>query len=176
MANRYAKVDEETQSIFDTALTIDHDVFLVNGVTFDILFGYAPVNDEGQTTGPALKIHGYPVNSISSITNLKNRVKGNADAEIILDGDTWPQLTEAQKNAVADRALECFEVARNIDGETITDTHGRPKLKMRLADWHISIFTDIVKRHGSSSPEVAQLTSLAKSGQLDFDFAKKLTQ
>jgi hypothetical protein len=174
MANKYAKVDVETSQIFEEVLGENHDEMTAIGVTFDILFGYAPVNDEGERTGNALKIHGFPTNSISSIVNLKNRVKGNADAEIVLDGDIWPDLTIEQKKAVLDRAVEQFEISRNIDGEVITDTHGRPKLKMRQADWCISVFTDIVKRHGVNAPESAQLAALVKNIQLAFDFMKQI--
>jgi hypothetical protein len=171
MANRYAKIDKETKSILDEVLKTHQKDLNANSVKFDVLFGYAPVNDEGEQTGPALKIHGYPTNSISRIVNLRDRVKGNADAEVILDGDTWESLTNEQKAAVIDRALEQFELARNIDGEVITDNHGRPKLKMRQADWMLSMFNSIAIRHGAASPEVEQLKIFTdKCSQIYFPF------
>lgn len=175
MANKYTKADEETLKMLDAVVAEHHDDLSAHGVTFDVLFGFAPTNDEGERTGPALKIHGYPTNSISSITNLKNRVKGNADVEIILDGDSWGKLTTEQKTAILDRAVEHFELARNVDGESISDTHGRPKIKMVQADWQISIFNSIAHRHGLNSPEGQQLSLLAESGQLKFPFLKKVS-
>lgn len=171
MANRYAKIDKDTKSIMDEVLKTHQKDLYSNNVKFDALFGYAPVNDEGEQTGPALKVHGFPTNSISRIVNLRDRVKGNADAEIILDGDSWVNLTKEQKAAVIDRALQHFELARNIDGEVITDTHGRPKLKMRQADWALMMFNSIAIRHGAASPEVEQLKIFTdKCSQIYFPF------
>jgi hypothetical protein len=163
MANKFEKIGADIQTLFDEVLEEHHQELIAIGVSFDILIGYAPKNDEGERTGPALKIHGLPTNSMSGIVNLKNRVKGNADAEIILDGDTWPTLQDDQKKAILDRALEYFVVARNIDGEVIMDTHGRPKLKMRQPDWNFSLFNSIAARHGAASPEVETMKSFAKT-------------
>jgi hypothetical protein len=174
MANKYTKADNETRAEIDGVIKEHHEELSAIGVEFDVLFGYAPTNDEGEITGSALKVHGYPVNSVSRIVNLRDRVKGNADAEIILDGDAWPKLEPEQKTAVIDRAISQFVIARNIDGEVILDTHGRPKLKLRQADWHIEIYNDIASRHGANSPEITQLMGLAKSGQIDFGFMKQL--
>jgi len=162
MANKYIKADAVTQTLFDEVLAEHHGELNAIGITFDVLLGFAAKNDDGESTGAALKIHGFPTNSVSAIVNLKNRVKGNADAEIILDGDTWASLNEEQQSAVIDRAIQFFEVARNIDGAVVLDTHGRPKLKMRAADWNFQLFNCIAERHGVASPEVETLKRFSK--------------
>jgi hypothetical protein len=163
MANKYTKIDKGTKELVDQVLKNHQGGLNAVGVKFDFLFGYAPVNDDGERTGPALKVHGIPTNSISRIVNLRDRVKGNGDAEVILDGDTWPNLTEAQQVAIIDRALEHFEISRDIDGEVIFDTHGRPKLKLRQADWTITLFNSIAVRHGEASPEVETLRKFSEA-------------
>jgi len=162
MANKYEKINAATQILFDEALEKYHGGTSAVGVTFDLLFGYAPVNDEGERTGPALKISGYPTNSISKIVDLANRVKGNGDAQIILDGDTWADLKDEQKIAILDRAINQFDIARNLDGEVVTDTHGRPKLKMVKADWQFSYYSNIAKRHGKNSPEMESIKQFSE--------------
>lgn len=162
MASKYIKADAVTQTLFDEVVAEHHKELDAIGITFDVLLGFAAKNDDGEVTGPALKIHGFPTNSISAIVNLKNRVKGNADAEIILDGDTLPNLNDEQIRAVIDRAIQFFEVARNIDGAVVLDTHGRPKLKMRAADWNFQLFNCIAERHGVASPEVETLKRFSK--------------
>lgn len=177
MANKYIKADEATQAIFNEILEEHHKELSAVGITFDLLFGYAAKNDDQEIIGNALKVGGFPTNSISSIIDLKNRVKGNADAEVVLDGDTWPKLDEEQKRAVIDRALQHFVVARNIDDAVVLDTHGRPKLKLRKEDWRISLFNVIAQRHGVASPEVDTLKRFTKEcANIYFPFMDDMTK
>ena len=133
-----------------------HTNFNEAALTFDVFLAYAPENDAGEKTGPALKQHGYPCGGIVSIVSLKNRVCGRSDAEIVLDGDSWPKLTSEEQDALIDHELEHVVVARDLEGAIIRDTHGRPKLKMKLHDREHGWFDSIAKRHGAASGEVQQ--------------------
>jgi hypothetical protein len=175
MPSRYEKAPVEAHEILDQLVELYHKDHYAIGTKFDILMAYAPENDEGEKTGTALKMHGYPCNGVARIVGLKERVKGCGDAEIILDGDTWPGLEPEQQSAIIDHELCHFVIRRNLQGEVLNDTHGRPKLRMRLHDVQHGWFREVAMRHGDASPEIDQAKKLFTDeiGQVFFPFIPK---
>lgn len=179
MASKYTKADKETLKIFKRVLSTHHEELTAVGVAFDILLGFAPENSEGEAVCAALKLHGYEANAITKIVGLKDRVLGQADAQIVLDGDLWTReedpLSDEQKAAILDHEIYHIQVKRDHEGAVINDTHGRPKLKMRLHDRQIGWFDAVARRNGEHSVEVKQASLLAKeAGQIYFNFVTAL--
>lgn len=171
MPNRLAQaplsVWEQGKAIMDKW----HSELGVADVKIEYIFAFAPEPDDDRPKAPALKLHGYPCSGIAGIVNLEGRVMGRQDGKIVLDGDQWGNMTEAQQNALLDHELSHFNVARTVEGEIIYDTSGRPKLKMRLHDYQFGFFTDIAERHGVDSMEVKQAEIFFReSGQIYFPF------
>lgn len=137
-------------------------------VTIDYLF----VSNDGDSEEPALKLHGYACYAVVKIVGLKERVKGCADAEIVIDRDKWDGLSAERKDALLDHELYHLEVKRNEeDGSFKVDSHYRPQLSMKLHDRQFGWFDAIARRHGAASIEVSQARSLVEeSGQTYFSF------
>lgn len=133
-----------------------HQPLIDSGVTFAILMAYGDRDeDTGELTNDAITHHGQRALGLARIVNLKDRVKGVADAEILLDGDYWTTIDEAAQRALLDHELH--HVSLKISKGIIQhDAAGRPKLKMRKHDVEIGWFKCIAERHGEHSMEQQQ--------------------
>ena len=161
MPGSYTTANKTSLEILDALLKESYYSELsAVGVTFDILFAFATKNEQGEKTGPALKDRGYPCNGVVSITPLKYRVRGMSDAEIILDGDNWTKLSPEQQRALIDHEVRHIVVSRSMNGDVITDSFGRPKLKLALHHIQTGWFVDVAKRNGAASAEVEQATQI----------------
>lgn len=133
-------------------------------VTVDVLLAHAdPDSDE-----PAVKAHGYPAAAVVRKIGLKDRVKGCADAEIVIDGDRIDEWSERELKALIDHELTHLEPQRDNDGEFKTDDIGRPKLAIRLYDRQFGWFDIVAKRWGVDSFEVQQAVEMVR----DYEFAQ----
>ena len=150
-----------------------HDLHAA-GVTIEVIFGYASRNADDEQVGHAYKVRQRPVSSTSSKTKLIDRVLGAADIRIELDGDQWESLHVDQQAAIIDRELQSFAVAKDAEDGLILDSHGRPKLKRRLPDFEVSIYTEIAKRHREASVEVISMAQIySQAGQVVFPFLQQ---
>lgn len=175
MAAKYTNATPETYLQLKDLIAEHAEELDAVGVRFDIIMAYAAVNEQGEKVGTALKLHGYPCNGLVSIVSLKNRVMGRADAEIILDGDRWMDLEEAQQKALLHHEMHHVLVARDVEGGVIHDSHGRPKLKMRLHDVDVGWFHHIAKIHGDASAEVTQARQIVREhGPTFFPFMREI--
>jgi hypothetical protein len=152
--NKFTRADKEVTDLAKEIITEHCEELGAVGVTFDILMAHAPENDAGEKTGPALKLHGYPCGGIISIQSLKNRVIGSSDALILLDADQWQDMEENDRKALLHHELHHVTISRDVEGGVIYDTHGRPKLKLRLHDVQVGWFTHIAKIYKEHSGEV----------------------
>ena len=102
-------------------------------VTFDLLFAFAPVDETGDRTGPAISKNGVPALGIASKSNLKDRALGRADCLVILDGDWWndPDTEPKARRALLDHELYHFMVVLDEMGPEL-DSCKRPKIEIRL--------------------------------------------
>ncbi len=141
---------------------------------------YYPDLEEGQVTiesifaydnkgGFPVKAGGYPALACIKVNNLKNRVKGFADAEITIDAEAFKAMTDPQKIALLDHELYHVLVVRDKEGNIKTDDANRSKLRLKKHDYQMGWFKEIAQRHGENSPEVYQANILwQKDGRTFF--------
>ena len=135
-----------------------HQPLVDHKVTIDFLFAFAERDAKGNRKNDALKLHGYRALGIAKKTSLKDRAKGLADAEILLDGDWWEEATVEQQRALLDHELHHLAAMGD------TDDLGRPLLEMRQHDYHFGWFREIAQRHGAASQERVQAEILMETG------------
>lgn len=116
-------------------------------VTIGLLSAHAPVDDDGDPKGPALKLHGVQCAATVRIVSHKDRVAGLPDAIVTIDGDRWEEFGALKQEAIIDHELAHLLPTGD------TDDCGRPKLKMRPHDVDLGGFHDIVERHKENAPE-----------------------
>lgn len=155
----YRKASAEVGQIVNEMLEKYHGPLRDAGVQIECLFAYSLTDDNGDSTGPALKLGGYPCNAVVRILNLKDRTVGRGDAEICIDGDQWDTWDDDQKRALIDHEIEHLELKTDDDG-VIRDDLGRPKLRLRKHDVQFGWFDSIARRHGAASFEVQQFRQL----------------
>lgn len=153
--------------VLQKALKEFHPDLVEAKVTIDCLFAFGPDDDEGVIP---VKLHGYPCQAVVRRTGLKERAKGCADAEIVIDEGNWNSLHVNEQLALIDHELEHLVVVKK-DGEIQRDDLGRPKLKMKLHDYEIGGFENVTKRHKDASAEVRNYKAFHdKHGQYLMDF------
>lgn len=140
------------------AVTKQYQPHLVEaGVTVCLLQAHARVNERtGIPKGPALKLHGYPCMATIKINSENARIEGAADCTLVIDGDRFFDLEEAEQIATFDHELEHLIVAKDKYGQVKLDNCNRPKLKMKPHDIVIGGFNSIVDRHGINALESQQ--------------------
>jgi hypothetical protein len=132
----------------------------------DLIYVYA---DEDQ---PALMCHGYPADAVIRITSAKERAIGRGDAEIVIDRDTYKELSAKEQDALIDHELYHLKVKKDRHGIIQVDDHRRPKLNMRRHDREYGWFDEIARRHGEASGEIRQARKLlTQEGQLYFELS-----
>jgi hypothetical protein len=153
---RYEKAPAEVRQIVERMMDRYHPQLRDAKLTITCLMAFPTLDKNGDSTGPALKVHGYAAQAVVKIIGLKERTDGRDDAEICIDGDNWPTLSDAQKDALLDHELEHLELKTDKDGFVVRDDLDRPKLKMRKHDHEHGWFDSIVRRHGRNAPEFIQ--------------------
>jgi len=120
-------------------------------------------------SGAAVVSQGYAALATCRIVSLKDRAKGLADAEIVIDADAYEGMRDEQKDGLLDHELEHIVVKRDDEGCIKLDDLNRPVLKLKKHDWQMGWFTNIAERHGLNSPEVYQAKILwDRDGQAFF--------
>lgn len=153
----YTKADIETRQIVDRVMKAHHPELASHGVKVSCLFAHAARDKAGMPKGPAVKLGGYSCAAVVSITPHKRRVLGVADAVITLDGDNWEDWSDERREALIDHELTHLVIAKDKAGAARLDDSLRPKLKMRLHDWQLGGFAEIVVRHGEESFDLLTL-------------------
>lgn len=175
----YGKGDAATVEMMEEMMQKYHPELVEAEVSVSVLFAYAKKDPETDLPiGPALKHHGLQVMGLAKIIGLKERTSGMRDAQILLDGDRWPDLSCEEQEAVLDHELQHFKVQTDAKtGEVLEDALKRPKLKMRQHDWDFGLFDVVIERHGVHSCESRNVRDLfCTTGQLYFPWAKETQQ
>lgn len=153
------EINQTVQSLIEA----NHPELVEANVTVDTIFAF---DDKG---GFPVKTNGYPSAANIKISNLKSRVKGAADAEIVLDRDAFNSMSAIQQQALIDRELYKLSVKRDKEGNIKTDDANRAKLGLKKFDYMLGWFKEIAVRHGADSPEVFQANILwQKDGRTFF--------
>lgn len=152
----YQKATDNLRQQLAQVMATYHDRLLANEVTIDVLMAFRKETDDY-----AVKAHGYGALATVKITPVKDRVKGLADAEIVVDGDYCDTWTDTELQALLDHELTHLElVVDRKTGNICRDDHGRPKLAMRLHDRQMGWFDEVAQRWGDSAAEVQQCKQL----------------
>jgi hypothetical protein len=162
----FEKDDGRVGQVVAELLERYHGELAEAGVRFDLLLAEASTDDNGDPVGPALKSSGYTAAATVRILGLKDRAKGLGDAEIVVDGDRWPEWSAAERLAILDHELEHLTLAVDAEGAIKRDDLGRPRLKLRLHDRQFGWFDNVARRHGAASVEVGQASTIARLGEL----------
>jgi hypothetical protein len=104
---------------------------------------------------PALKHHGYPAAAIIGITSPEERVSGGTDLRLRIDSLAWSRMDERRREALIAHELLHVQV-ETVPGTPDlprTDDYGRPKIKLRLHDWEVGGFSQIVDWYGDDAVE-----------------------
>lgn len=118
--------------------------------TLSILMAESDKDDK-----PALKHHGYPAAALISITSPEERVAGGSDLRLKIDNIAWSRMNERRREALIAHELLHIDVTTvpGRDTEPVTDDYGRPKVKLRLHDWEVGGFSQIVDWYGDDAVE-----------------------
>ena len=159
----FKKCGQEIKHLVNRAMKNWHKQLEEFEVTVDCLFAFATTDANGDTTGCALKKNGLPAAALIRVTPLKDRTKGNGDAEMQIDGDEWENYSDKQKLALIDHELEHLQLLFDKDGGLKRDDLDRPKLRLRPHDREVGWFDDVVKRHGRDAFEYSSFNSIWQS-------------
>lgn len=166
MSKSYSPCPKAVHDIVKELLKKFYPALLKHKVTVDLLFACS------DSEAPAVSLAGYPCQAVVRVVNVKDRSKGLADVEIVIDERNYDKLTEDQRFALLDHEL--YHVTLKFDAGKIIkrDSADRPCLGMRKHDRQIGWFDEIARRHGDNSAEIIQARALiAEGGQTYFAFA-----
>lgn len=165
----YREATAECVQLGEKMMAEHHPDLVAAGVQVAYLFAFGKRNEDGELTGPALKLRGWPCRAIVKINSHQDRVEGKGDVTIKVDGDEWPIWDDGERASTLDHELQHVIAVQNRKGVFKEDEGGRPVLKMRLHDFEYAGFAEIAKRHGDASQERRQAAHLVdKYGQLLF--------
>lgn len=122
-------------------------------VTFSVLLAYNLDADGKQKDEPPLRDGDLRVLAKAKATDLISRSDENArpDAQILIDGHYFnDELPDDRREALIDGALAYFEIQLNEDKTMKTDSVGRPRFKIKTADWVLEGFSAVATRHGEA--------------------------
>jgi hypothetical protein len=171
MGTTYTKAKTDVKEMIATVMDKYHPDIASAGVTVVCLMALAEVDEDGYPKGHAVSDGGYPCAAKIRIVNLKDRAKGIADAELVIDEREWAELPQRTKIALLDHELEHLKLVIK-GGDVMKDDCRRPLLKINKHDRTHGWFDVIARRHGEHSIEVRQAKELvASTEQLYFPFA-----
>src|SRR6185437_13224275 len=157
MATGYDKVPIEVTEMVAEMMHEHHPELEAAGVTVQTLFAFK-YDDETGAPEPAMKTRGQTVLAKISITNLQDRVRGIADAKLVIDrAFGWERISNGRRQALIDHELTHLNLTTDADGMTKLDDCRRPKLHMRHHDWELTGFAEVCERHGEAAVEVHEI-------------------
>lgn len=182
----YEKAPGDVAEMLAGAMRRYHPHLVAADVTVAVLFA-DDVDPETGESSRCLKHQGYDAAAVMSITPLKHRALGVADALLVIDSVAWANLGLSERDALLDHELEHLRVLdvycgyvswdaeeRQLIGHPRTDDLGRPKLKIKLHDIQVGGFLAVMKRHGAAALETQVLRRFRVGVERDqyvWDFA-----
>lgn len=167
---------KEQQKTVKKILEAYHEDLVSAGVTVEILQAFVELDEDGVPTGVPLSDKGYACAARIRVNGLRDRAKGLADVEVLLDGMHWEELTDRRRQAICDQQLARLELKVDEHGEIARDALARPRLRVRPYDRAYFWIDRIAERWGSDSTEVVEALDLrsgpaARVYQLELPFA-----
>lgn len=164
MPTTYSPADPSALELLTRTMARFHGPLVEAEATVRLMFA-------SNEDGPPLKLRGVPCDGIVRINNLAKRAEGMADATITVDGDKWPNWSDAERVALLDHELYHLELAKDKSGGLVLDDLDRPRLKMRLHDYEMGGFFEVAKRHRDASGEIQHLKAVNGTyRQMGFDW------
>jgi hypothetical protein len=162
----YTKADESVTELANEIMCAheSHRPKLDAKIRIDYLFAHPAEDADGKPTGPALRHHGCRALAITRKVSLRDRTKGNGDAEISLDVNWWNTAGHKERAALLDHELTHIDIAHSKSGAVKSDDLGRPVLKLKPHDYEFGWFTVIASRHGEHSQERIQAAQMMEEG------------
>jgi len=148
--------------VFDDVYGVD---LKAAGVRVTPLFAHAARNDDGEPKGPAIVVGGMAAAVTVKVVPQRDRVAGLDDVLLIVDGDSWPEMSAEDRLAVIDHGLQQIELVIDPDsdqGAPLLDDCNRPKLRKRRPDFAVAGYASVVSRHGLRAPEAKALESAGR--------------
>lgn len=161
MAKKFTVAPPEVSDIGADIITEHYPELAEAGVTIEYHFATSD-------SGPALKLHAWPCKAIVKIIGLQDRVAGRADAQITIDSAVWEEMEDRPRRALLHHEIHHLLTSKEDDGAFKTDSHGRPKLKMRPHDVEVGWFAHIAELYKEDSPEVEGARLLMENWQQTF--------
>jgi hypothetical protein len=169
VATLYEDASEETLALLAATVQSFCPELDRAGVTWRVLIAR---ND----AGPALKNHGYAAAAVVKINSYEARVSGLPDVTLKISEEEWGGLGREGRIALLHHEAHHLVLVMERDANGMPtdrpkrDDLGRPKLKMRLHDVQIGIFTEVAQQHGPASLDHQHVAGLVKQWQQG-DFA-----
>lgn len=160
---RYEVAKRDAYDVIENMIGKYHAPLRDAEVKVDCMFAFATTDDNGDIVGAPVKLHGYQCLAIIRIVNLRDRTAGQGDAQIIIDGDKWPEMSDEERDALIDHELTHLELRTDKDGLVVRDDLNRPKLRLRKHDHQFGWFDSIARRHGGASIEIKQWNEFQES-------------
>jgi hypothetical protein len=153
---KYYERDADVEAVVAHTLEQYHQRLHTLGLKLSVLV----VRSDDDEPGPALKHQGYGALAVIRVLNLKLRTLGLGDAEIVVDGYQWDELSRGRRVAVIDHELTHLEPIER-GGVVQRDDLMRPKLRLRLHDYQVGGFLEVAKRHPSHAIEFGHFKQLS---------------
>jgi hypothetical protein len=161
MGKTYALADNGVLSLLARVRRKYHSRLDDHGVAIGVLMVFAPLDEDGEKNGTALKGYaGAAAGASVGVVPLKDRLTKNFDVEILIDGDAWEDMTEQQRCALLDHELTHIEPTGDLD------SLDRPVIKMRKEGFVLWGFYEIMERWGPASAEAQGAKALINKCQL----------
>jgi hypothetical protein len=161
----YRKADEDVREGVTAVMALYHGGLHDAEVRIDVLMAHPTSDDNGDPTGPAIRVGGYAALACIRILSYKDRIARNYDAELLVDSDHWDESSAEERGALLDHELTHLELVTDADGNVRRDDADRPKLRMRKHDRQFGWFDIVADRHHGDSVEVQQAREMLASPQ-----------
>jgi hypothetical protein len=143
----YEKCGDEVYQLLMDLVTKYHSPLHAAEVSYDLIFA-SKFDADGEAL-PAVKLHGVAACAKIKVSSLEDRARGVADVKIVIDRHQWVTAQPQTRAAILDHELT--HIVLKDEGEV--DDVGRPKLKVRSADFVLWGFDTIAERYKEFAPE-----------------------
>lgn len=162
---------ERVRSIVRGVVERCHNDLDDSGASIGVVMAYADLDKDSNPKGFAMVKHGRRVLGKAKVNNQADRADGKPDATITLDGDFWDGLIDdpagmPRLEALVDASLACIVPEREpaffgAIGDVLRDILGRPVLKGRPFDYHLTGHLDVIARNGVACEAVREVRAWA---------------